>query len=123
MRRVIDDFLPRSYFNEIKQMIENPEFRWNFSTILPSGWEGQTEKDWYFVKKICAQNEHYEDALGYWQTIRPRFYFFEEKLNFITKHIISVNVNSMMNQNRKRAHGWHNDCPDKHYVALFYINT
>jgi len=44
MRRVIDDFLPRGYFNEIKQMIEHPAFRWNFSSILPEGYNGQTEK-------------------------------------------------------------------------------
>ena len=123
MRRVIDDFLPRGYFNEIKQMIEHPAFRWNFSSILPEGYNGQTEKDWYFMKRIYTENEHIEDAAGYWQTIRPMFYFFEEKLNFLTEHVISVNVNSMMNQGRKRAHGWHNDCPYKHYVALFYINT
>lgn len=123
MRIVIDDFLPQSYFNEIKGMIEHPAFRWNFSSILPDGYDGQTQKDWYFVKKIYSQHDQIDDALGYWQTIRPMFYFIEEKLKFITEHIISVNVNSLMNQNRQRAHGWHNDCEHKHYVALFYINT
>ena len=63
MRRVIDDFLPRGYFNEIKQMIEHPAFRWNFSSILPEGYHDQTEKDWYFMKRIYTENEHIEDAL------------------------------------------------------------
>lgn len=123
MRCVIDDFLPRSYFNEIKMMIEHPSFRWNFSSILPQGYEGQTEKDWYFVKRIYSEHEPIEDSFAYWQTIRPMLYFFEEKLGFITDHIISINVNSMMNQGRARAHGWHNDCSYPHFVALYYINT
>jgi hypothetical protein len=120
---IVDNFLPRSYFNEIKQMIEHPSFRWNFSSILPEGTQDQTNKDWYFMKRICSHNEPIDDAIGYWQTIRPILYFLEDRLDFVTDHIISCNVNSLMNQNRERAHGWHNDCPEPHFVALFYINT
>ena len=81
MRRVIDDFLPRSYFNEIKQMIENPEFCWNFSSILPEGWDGQTEKDWYFVKRICAQKSTLRRCAWILANDQTDVLFFEEKLN------------------------------------------
>ena len=104
-------------------MVEHPSFRWNFSSILPEGYEGQSEKDWYFMKRIFSEHEIIEDSAEYWQAIRPIMFFIEDRFHFYTERIVSVNVNSLMNQNIDRAHGWHNDMKERHFVALFYLNT
>ena len=138
MRWVIDDFLPQKLFIDIKDMVFSKEFHWAFSSVVyhpeENGmidetadantirlFQDQKEDDWFLSRRLFDAETHRQEAE--WDVIRPMLYFIEDRLRFKITQLHRVQANSFLNQRRNRMHGFHNDRPDDHYVALYYLNT
>lgn len=136
-RWVIDDFLPPQLLHDLKTLIFSKEFKWAFGAVVYSSEENgpaaegdsewnnllldQKEDDWFLSRRIFDRESGQQDPE--WEYIRPVMYFIEDRLRFRIEEICRVQVNCLLNQNRKRNHGFHNDRPDDHFVALLYLNT
>lgn len=138
MRWVIDDFLPQKFFYDLKDFILSKQFMWSFGAVVYHPDENgevspevnftdrqlyldQKEDDWFLSRRIF--DAEYQIQEPEWEPIRPILYFIEDRLRFQIQEVCRVQVNCMLNQNRKRQHGFHNDRPDDHYVGLYYLNT
>lgn len=134
MRCVIDDFLPQQFLADLKTFIFSKEFKWAFGAVIYNAEENgpidssssdsnlllnQKEDDWFLSRRIYESGSFEPE----WEYIRPVMYFIEDRLKFQIQEICRVQVNCLLNQNRKRQHGFHNDMEDDHYVALLYLNT
>jgi hypothetical protein len=138
MRWVVDDFLPQRFFHDIRDFILSKQFKWVFGAVVYHPAENgdtypympdhekniyldQKDDDWFLSRRIFDSQDRIQEQE--WDVIRPIMYFIEDRLRFQVHELLRVQVNCMLNQNRKRMHGFHNDRPDDHYVALYYLNT
>jgi hypothetical protein len=134
-RWVIDDFLPPQFLHDLQQLIFSKQFKWAFGAVVYNSDENgpintadefhrqllldQKEDDWYLSRRLFNNGESEPE----WEYIRPILYFIEDRLRFQVQELCRVQVNCLLNQNRRRQHGFHNDMPDDHFVALLYLNT
>ena len=135
MRWVVDDFLPQQFFHDLRNILFSKDFKWAFGAVVYNPDENgpvntdddtyrrllddQKEDDWFLSRRVYESGRFEPE----WDYIRPVMYFIEDRLKFQIHEICRVQVNCLLNQNRHRRHGFHNDMVEDHYVALLYMNT
>ena len=110
---IIDDFLPRDSFEEIRRIVLSPKIGWQYSPIITSN--SHEQFDGYFVHLLIGdgiiKSEFTDNFLPKVSELMPPHYFITRaKLNLYTR------------QSSVIRHGAHRDADYPHHTALFYFN-
>ena len=109
--KVVDNFLPKKTFKELKKVILNREFPWFYNPTT----SGPTIKDGY-----CFTHLFYWHKVGeskYFNIIKPII----NKIN--PEFILRVKANFYPRSFQIQEHGVHTDFPFKHSGFIIYINS
>lgn len=121
---IIDNFLPVSVHENIKNIFLNPNFPWYFNDSK-SFEKQETEEDFIenFQFTHSFFNNYSIDSHNYWSLVFPLV----EKLNPLSLIRIKANLTTVTSSVIK--YGLHLDCksPDysniKHMVGVYYVNS
>ena len=114
---IIDDFLPDTLHNDLKNLVLGQEIGW---TYVPGSTRSGIHDEFYFVHPIIS--EGYSSSL--FKDIKPILYFIDDRLGFVIDNLIRINCTLCTNQNRRDKSTMHVDMPNMpHYTGIYYINT
>lgn len=115
--KVIDDYLPKQEFENIKNIIVNDDlnFPWYYNKFLNNRDYGEINDHFYFVhvvyNKYLKNSDYFDDLLPLITKINP-------------KALIRIKANAYpKNGNDIIKHGSHTDYDFSHKGAIFYLNT
>jgi hypothetical protein len=113
---VIDDFLPPSLHNDLKNLLLGTDIGW---TYAPGGTNHDTQDEFYFIHNVIADG--YTSHL--FKDIKPLLYFIDDRLGFVIDSLLRINCTLVTNQGVRKRTTMHVDMPRKqHYVGIYYIN-
>lgn len=108
--KIIDNFLDKNSFKQIKEAILGEDFQW----FLSNGVAKEKDDSFYFVHLIYRHNTINSSVFKLMSPIL-------DKLN--TKALIRIKANLYPNQNKFIKHNPHKDYPYDHKGAIFYVNN
>ena len=112
MFKVIDNFLDKKYFNEIKNFILSEEFPWYYNEYISD--KNDPKDFYYFTHVFYNENSANSSAYSIWKN-------FLKKID--CKALIRIKANMHNNLNKKRKNKLHVDYPYSHKGCLFYLNS
>lgn len=112
--KVIDNFLNKKDFNDIKNLLMGFDFPWYYQPEITDEGENGLDNSFYFFHLFFKDLE-----------IRSNLYshMFPLLNKLKATALIRAKANFYPNQNRFIEHKFHVDFPYKHKGCLFYINT
>lgn len=113
---IIDDFLPDTLHNDLKNLVLGPDVGWSYA---PGATYADRHDEFYFVHGVIAQgytSPHFKD-------IKPILYFIDDRLGFVIDHLIRINCTLTTNQGIRQRTAMHVDFEQPHYTGIYYINT
>ena len=112
MFEVVDNFLDKNYFNEIKNFILSQEFPWYYNDRISN--KNDPKNFYYFTHVFYIENSLNSDAYNIWKN-------FLKKID--CKALIRIKASMYNNINEKRKNKPHVDYPYSHKGCLFYVNS
>ena len=112
MFKVVDNFLDKDYFNEIKNFILSEEFPWYYNNGISS--ENDPKDFYYFTHIFYIEDSANSKGFNIWKN-------FLKKID--CKSLIRIKANMYNNINKKIKHKLHVDYPYSHKGCLFYLNS
>ena len=107
--KVIDNFLPKNNFLEIKNNLESNNFPWFFQNTV-SG----KDNDYYFIHHLY---NHDTISSNFFDMVKPIL----KKINI--KSLIRIKCNMYPSTERSQKHSKHKDYPFEHLGAIYYVNS
>lgn len=107
--KVIDNFLPKNNFLEIKNTLESNNFPWFFQNTV-SG----KDNDYYFIHHLY---NHDTISSNFFDMVKPIL----KKINI--KSLIRIKCNMYPSTERSQKHSKHKDYPFEHLGAIYYVNS
>ncbi len=107
--KVIDNFLPKNNFLEIKNTLESNNFPWFFQNTV-SG----KDNDYYFIHHLY---NHDTISSNFFDMVKPIL----KKINI--KSLIRIKCNMYPSTERSQKHLKHKDYPFEHLGAIYYVNS
>ena len=107
--KVIDNFLPKQYFRQIKDLMMSANFPWYYNDGVIFEGDGQYQFTHNF---FISQTDIYSEFI-------TLFEIFFEMLGVKKLHRVKANLNTRTSFNEKT--GYHYDYPDMR-TAVFYVN-
>ena len=111
MLKVVNNFLGKEYFSPIDKLLISPHFAWFATDGVTKDYDG----GFFLVHTLFFDGKINSD---FFPTIMQPII---DKLKI--KKLIRAKVNLYPATYKKEEHGYHVDFPEKHRVALFYLNT
>tara|TARA_R100000963_G_C4579945_1_gene61349 strand:- start:45 stop:524 length:480 start_codon:yes stop_codon:yes gene_type:complete len=111
MLKVVNNFLGKEYFSPIDKLLISPHFAWFATDGVTKDYDG----GFFLVHILFFDGKINSD---FFHTIMQPII---DKLKI--KKLIRAKVNLYPATYKKEEHGYHVDFPEKHRVALFYLNT
>jgi len=111
MIKVVDNFLDKEYFNELKEFISSDNFPWYYNNCITD--KNDPKNYYYFTHMFYNNNAEKSNFYNMWSK-------FLQKIN--CKAILRIKGNMYMNIGKKRRHKTHVDYDFPHKGCLFYIN-
>ncbi len=127
---VLDNFLPKSYEDEIEKHFSSVEFPWYYTSGVSYSWEENAKfiandnniKDVDgFVNRLIIENTKIS---GYGDLVKPLMYFVEDKFNMKVNHIIRARA-VMIYKNPTFGEFYnvpHVDDMNEHMTLIYYVN-
>jgi|TARA_R110000787_G_scaffold96530_1_gene199954 hypothetical protein len=116
--RVVDNFLPKKEFIELKKLLLSNNFPYFFNNKVVLNKKVSQKDNYFFVHLV------YNDELP-GKINSPYFDYIKKiilnKLNI--KKLIRVKINCYPKTSKKIQHGFHKDYPYKHNGLILSINT
>ena len=116
MYEVIDNFLPKNEFDQIKQVMTGYNFPWFLQNFVAYS-DVPKKSHWYFCHKFYEDGRH--GPSHYYNLIDE--IFLKGKLN--CGAIFRVKGNLYPKDENHIEHDWHIDYNFNHNGAIFYVNT
>jgi hypothetical protein len=113
---IVDDFLPDSLYNDLKNLVLGDQINWNY---MPGGTSVDIKDEFYFVHKVIAK----EHTSPIFNDIKPVLYFMDDKLGFVIDNLMRINCTLCTNQGKRTPQTMHVDFDEPHYTGIYYINT
>lgn len=107
--KVIDNFLPKDSFLDIKTILESNNFPWFFQNTV-SG----KDNDYYFIHHLY---NHDTISSNYFNMIKPII----DKIKI--KSLIRIKCNVYPSTQKAQKHPTHKDYDFKHLGAIYYVNS
>ena len=107
--KVIDNFLPKDNFLDIKTILESNSFTWFFQNTV-SG----KDNDYYFIHHLY---NHDTISSNYFYLIKPIIDKFK------MKSLIRIKCNMYPSTQKAQKHPTHRDYDFKHFGAIYYVNS
>ena len=107
--KVIDNFLPKDSFLDIKTILESNSFPWFFQNTV-SG----KDNDYYFIHHLY---NHDTISSNYFNMIKPII----DKIKM--KSLIRIKCNMYPSTQKAQKHPPHRDYDFKHLGAIYYVNS
>lgn len=107
--KVIDNFLSKNDFLEIKNTLESNNFPWFFQNTV-SG----KDDDYYFIHHLYNQDTI---SSNFFNIVKPVL----NKINI--KSLIRIKCNMYTNTKKQQKHPKHKDYPFEHLGAIYYVNS
>lgn len=111
MIKIIDDFLPVDYFDEVQRVLLGCECPWYYNDVVT---ENEPSDDFYFVSPVFVDQQWYGELVPLIQPMISRL-----ELN----ELIRVKCNLYPNIGEKKEDPMHVDYPFPHQSAIFYVNA
>jgi len=111
MLKVVNNFLDKKYFSEVDKLLISPNFAWYATDGVTKDYDG----GFFLVHILFVDGKINSD---FFNTIMQPFI---DKLKI--KNLTRVKLNLYPATSTNENHGYHVDFPEKHKVALFYLNT
>ena len=112
MFKVVDNFLDKDYFNQIKNFILSEEFPWYYNDRISN--KNDPKDFYYFTHIFYIENSANSSGYDMWKN-------FLKKID--CKALIRIKANMYNNVNKKRKNKLHIDYPYSHKGCLFYLNS
>ena len=109
--KTVNNFLDKKYFSEVDKLLISPNFAWYATDGVARNYDG----GFFLVHILFVDGKINSD---FFHTIMQPFIY---KLRI--KNLIRVKLNLYPATYTNENHGYHIDFPEKHKVALFYLNT
>jgi len=110
---IIDNFLDKDSFNDIKTTIESQDFPWYWNDEV--AFIGSESSSYYFNHLLCKNTAITSSFCQ--QLVSPIFKKIE------VKAVIRIKVNLYTNVNEFIENEYHIDYPYEHKGAILYLNT
>lgn len=118
MIKIVDNFLPPSYYHGLSQLMMNDKFPW----YVVNGVSEHGDGDYFFTHNVYRETQGGINS-DFWNEFKPMLFLIEEKLNFQMTKLLRIKCNLYTNQNKEYAHKDHVDWEIPHYTALYYVNS
>ena len=125
---VLENFLPKSYQEELKDVFLAGNFPWYFQKKTNS-YSGDYVKEFetpQFVHSLHLQNGHTSPLTSdFYKVLKPFWYYFEKALHFTPTCISRVKLNLLQRYSEQSiVHRPHTDYNLKEYYSLvYYVET
>jgi hypothetical protein len=111
MFKVVNNFLNKEYFSQIDKILISPHFAWYATNGVAKDYDG----GFFLVHILYIDGKINSDFFNI--IMQPII----DKLKI--KKLIRVKINLYPATYKNENHGYHVDFPEKHRVALLYLNT
>jgi hypothetical protein len=119
---IIDNFLPESYFKELKTIMFGSNFPWNFNGSTTPGFDN----DIYFThmgfKRELNNSDNPFNSPFYFDS-KAILYFIEEKFKFHIDTLYRINCTMVIIQPERSVSAFHVDYTIPHYTGILYMNN
>ena len=112
--KIIDNFLDKDSFKQIKETILGEDFQWFLCNSVAKENQKEKHNSFYFVHLIYRNNTVNSSLF---KLMSPLL----DKLN--AKALIRIKANLYPNQNKFITHNSHKDYPYEHKGAILYVNN
>lgn len=123
MIKVIDNFVPARYQDELELVFGSDNFLWSYQSCTYKPYAGTDERiqDVPFLgRKLFGGNTYTSE----FDLVRPMIYFFMEHTGLDVKEISRVKANMMFVNSSNKWHPPHTDSDFvDHYTLLYYVNS
>ncbi len=112
MIKVVDNFLDKEYFNELKEFIFSDNFPWYYNNCIT---DKNDPKNYFYFTHVFYSPDSFQNSNHFlmWKK-------FLKKIN--CKALIRIKAGMYVNVDKKRKHETHIDYDFPHKGCLFYIN-
>lgn len=122
MIKVIEDFLPQSYFRELKDTIFGTNFPWTYNGATTPG----KDNDVYFnhmgfIRELNNKDNPKTSPFYFDSKCIP--YFIEDKYKFKIDLLYRINCTMVLKRPEVQANAFHTDYPFPHYTGILYMNN
>jgi hypothetical protein len=121
MYEIIDNLLPKSYYEEIKNIVTSTDFAWYWQEDQINGYK-MNGNIFGFAHTLYRANKITSDVFS---LVKPMIYIFEDKANIKVKSIHRMQINLLTNsQPFDPNEANHIDLQEDKYMShILYLNT
>jgi hypothetical protein len=133
---IVDDFLPKSYVEELENTFSKSDFPWYYLPHTAKSSNEELDKDVISNDKTRDSNQlahnFYTESTGrnssYFELVRPIFWFLEQKTGIRCNHVFRGKVHTLLRE-PDFPHDFHNpahtdvfsDDSDNLMILLYYV--